>query len=72
MCGGILFWKGDLVIAIEMREREREREIRCLHNVCVMDFFFLFFSTTSTAIIINQSNNNREEWKEGRKEQTNG
>ena len=74
VCGGILFWKGDLVIAIEMREREREREreIRCLHNVCVMDFFFLFFSTTSTAIIINQSNNNREEWKEGRKEQTNG
>ena len=26
VCGGILLWKGDLVvIAIEMRERERER-----------------------------------------------
>ena len=32
VCGEILLWKGDLVIAIETREREREREIRCLHS----------------------------------------
>ena len=70
MCGGILLWKGDLVvIAIEMRERERER--LDVYTVCVwyvVDFFFLFFPPPAQQSLSIRAIIERNGQKEGRKE----